>query len=114
MKQSKVRCWELAPGVFISYPEGNWGHALISCLNCGQVYAVDQGLEVYLGPPLAKKLSESRVMCVKCTEPLDAYWAEYPDRRLGEDGKVVSFERPFEIPPDSTSLVMEFPEIYSD
>lgn len=118
MNKVKVRCWK-APHyrpeldrsieLIITYPEGNYGHSLITCLKCGAVFAVTVELEVYVGPPLEEKLLS--VKCSNCTNVLGDNWAYYPETYLVE-GKKYSFERTNIIPPDEESIVAEFDGIY--
>lgn len=63
MQKSLVRCWKIInwqrnnPNeLFLSYPEDNRGHSLISCLKCGHIYAVSESRRVYRGPALQEKL----------------------------------------------------------
>lgn len=113
MSTVKVRCWKINNGgdeIFITYPEGNAGHELITCLNCGQVYCVNVAKRVYIGPSLPEKLAE--MTCINCKQDLAENWAYYPETYV-VDGSVKTFERPSMMPDDSESLVKEFPEIYS-
>lgn len=109
--KSKVRCWELLPGVFISYPEGNQGFDLIICLSCGQVHSASVARAVYVGPKIEEQLR--LVNCDKCRRPLDENWAFYPETYLGPQGSRCRLTRPAEIPPDQESVVLEFPEVYA-
>ncbi len=118
MKQVLVRCWEvyhyrsptLEPTrLYITYPEDNSGHDLITCLRCGTVYAVTVAKEVYIGPPLVEKLRGLK--CIKCNVSLEENFAYYPDTYI-YNGNECSYERPTVIPPDETSIVVAFPEIY--
>lgn len=117
MNKSQVRCW-LIPNwsgkgkcdeIYISYPEDNSGHDLISCLRCGHIYAVSIIKKVYVGPNLEQKLDG--LCCVECGEDLRKTYALYPEQYMS-NGEIVNFKRPNEIPPDSNSVVMEFDEIY--
>ena len=67
MKKVKVRCWKISsvPGeeLFITYPEGHMGHELIICLKCGQVYAAEVSVQLYV-KPLEEQLKQ--YYCVKC------------------------------------------------
>lgn len=112
MKTSKVRCWEIRKGVYITYPEGNLGHELITCLSCGTVYAVDVSRKVYVGPPLEERLKD--LACLKCGCNLGTSWAFYPEKHLTDTGRIEVLQRPMQLPPDDQSIVAEFPEIYSD
>lgn len=118
MNKVLVHCWEigiLTPSsdqsekVFITYPEDNSGHTLVTCLSCGAVYAVTVAKEVYVGPPLAEKLSQ--ISCSQCARTLGGNWAYYPETHL-VDGKVRSYKRPTRIPPDEESIVREFYGVY--
>ena len=119
MKKSLVRCWAVSnprPGIhtvdslWTTYPEDNTGHRLISCLNCGHVYAVGVASMVYVGPPLDEKLKELK--CISCGRGLSETCAPYPESYV-VDGGIVHFERQRTIPPDAESVVKEFDEIYS-
>ena len=117
MNKSKVRCWKLehwvgkaAPNIiYISYPENDSGHDLLSCLRCGHVYAASVVHQIYVGPELAVKLAQTP--CVDCGANLAETAKPYPEMyRWG--GEILEFERPLEIPADSESEVKEFDEIY--
>ena len=114
MNMVKVRCWQYSVGegesVFATYPEGNMGHNLMSCLNCGQVYAVNIETVVYIGPPLAERLAASR--CAKCGEPLNEHAHSYPEKYLSHTGVIESFLKPGVIPPEETSVIVELPGLY--
>ncbi len=118
MNKVKVRCWKVSqhrPGtgssdeLFITYPEDNSGHSLITCLSCGALLAVTVVKEVYVGPPLEEKLSD--LSCPECGGALKGNWAYYPEAYV-VDGVVCGYERPSVIPPDEESLVMEFYGVY--
>lgn len=118
MNRSMVRCWkmqnwrkgELVPDmIYITYPEENIGHDLITCLRCGHVYAVSIAKMVYVGPDLKQKLKG--VACIDCGVSLDASYAPYPENYF-VNGRTLKFDRPLEIPPDADSSVVEFDEIY--
>lgn len=118
MNKSKVRCWkmenwrkdQLVPDViYITYPEENTGHDLVTCLRCGHVYAVSIAKMVYVGPDLKQKLKG--VTCINCSAALDVNYAPYPENYF-VNGQILKFDRPLEIPSDPDSLVVEFDEIY--
>ena len=118
MNKVKVRCWNISqwrPGVdrsdelFITYPEDNSGHSLITCLSCGGLFAVTVAKEVYVGPPLEEKLLDA--ICSQCGRGLRGNWAYYPEAYV-VDGQVFSYERASVIPPDEESIVREFDGIY--
>jgi hypothetical protein len=118
MNRVKVRCWAVSqkiPGVaradelFITYPEDNSGHSLITCLSCGRLFAVTVAKEVYVGPPLEDKLLDAT--CPQCGRGLRGNWAYYPETYV-VDGQAFSFERARVIPPDEESFVMEFDGVY--
>ena len=112
MKTDKVRCWRLDgdEDLFISYPEGDKGHRLICCNRCGQVYSVNILKQIYIEPDLNTQLA--KIHCIKCHENLAGNWSEYPETFFRKDGKVGHISRPLEIPPDETSIVVEFPAVY--
>ncbi len=118
MNKVQVRCWKVpVPGagtgdhLLITYPEGHYGHSLLSCLNCGEVYAVTVAKETYVGPPLKQKLSGLK--CIKCGELLESTAAPYPDKFREENGTVCVYIRDKTIPDDEDSLIVELPDIYS-
>jgi DNA-directed RNA polymerase subunit N (RpoN/RPB10) len=113
MKTEQVRCWMTGSSneLFITYPEGDMGHRLICCTSCGKVYAVNVLKQLYIEPDLDVQLSHMK--CITCGESLFHNWHYYPDKYLGADGKLKSFERSIVIPPDSESIIEEFPEIFS-
>ena len=113
-----VRCWQVesyrrgAAGpdhLLITYPEDNSGHDLITCLKCGQVYAVTISKEVYVGPPRAEKLRE--LHCVTCGVALSGNTAAYPETYVA-GGELFHHARDNILPNDDESLVKEFPGIY--
>jgi len=113
MRQDKVVCWEYEWGnekIYITYPEDNTGYDLISCLKCGQLYAVNITKQVYIGPPLEEKLNE--LQCTKCASKLAETYSRYPDKYLSKSGQINCFERPINIPPDNQSIIKEFYSIY--
>ena len=118
MNKVSVRCWEVqnyrsgeaSPDrLFITYPEDNSGHDLITCLNCGKVYAVTVAKEVYVGPPLAEKLKD--INCVSCGKLLDGNYGYYPEVYVS-DGNQHTHKREIEVPDDNLSIVKEFYGIY--
>lgn len=118
MNKVKVRCWKVksysrSTGVpdilYITYPEDNSGHNLITCINCGAIYAITVVKEVYVGPPLEQKIK--RLNCSICGQPLENNYAFYPATYI-LNGRKYSFQRPEEIPPDDESIVKEFEGIY--
>lgn len=118
MKKEQVRCWEInathgsiIDRLYITYPEGSYGHKLITCLNCGEIFAVNLTKELYVGPSLEEKLKGT--ICPACNVQLVDYYSEYPEKYLGSDGVVYKYDRDKEIPSDDTSTVREFLEIYS-
>jgi len=116
MNTVQVRCWRVhvpdkKEDLFITYPEDNQGHGLISCLDCGAVYAVTVAKEVYVGPPLEEKLKGMR--CVKCGALLSETQAAYPDHYRDDGGSVHEYERSELIPDDKDSMVVEMLDIYS-
>jgi len=120
MKTVLVRCWIIenyqmgrsSPDeLFITYPEDNAGHDLITCLNCGEVYAVSVDQEVYIGPPLKEKVKN--LSCDSCDKPLEGNYAYYPETYL-KNGRMYSYQRPLEIPGEDSSIVKEFKGIYEN
>jgi hypothetical protein len=95
--------------LYLTYPEDNSGHNLITCLKCGAVYAVTIAEEVYVGPPLDNKLKG--LDCSHCGSSLEGNYAYYPETYIAS-GKKHSYCRPTEIPPDDQSIVKEFEGIY--
>lgn len=118
MKKSIVRCWRIEnwrgkaqpDELYITYPEDNWGHDLISCLECGHIYSVDISRQGYFGPEIEKKLVG--LHCIRCGKPLDKSVAPYPEKYLSKEG-IVAFQRPRKIPADEDSITVSFDEIYS-
>lgn len=118
MKKVLVRGWEIehyrtkgvAPDrLFITYPEDNSGHDLITCLTCGRVYAITIAKEVYIGPERSRRLKD--LSCLTCGEPLDKNSAPYPDTYV-INGRPFQFQRELLIPDDASSVVRELPDIY--
>ena len=117
MKRSMVRCWKLdvwrnkktPDEIYISYPEDNSGYDLLSCLNCGHIYAASVATQVYVGPPIQEILK--RTSCLDCGKSLEETASPYPDKYLTKDG-VMIFSRPVEIPLDEESTIKEFDELY--
>lgn len=56
MKKEKVRCCKTGVHgeLFITYPEGEMGHGLICCKNCGGIHAVNVMKQLYIEPNLEK------------------------------------------------------------
>ena|SRR5688572_15754097 len=118
MRKSQVRCWRhevpgvggVADVIHISYPEGHYGHDLLSCLKCGHVYAAAVARQLYSDQSLVDKLAAQA--CVSCGSPLGETCRPYPDEYLSH-GAIRTFARPLTIPPDEDSLVLQFDELYS-
>lgn len=116
MEKVKVRCWIMYDKIgdhniqlYVSYPENNYGHDLITCLSCGQVYAITILDEVYKGPDRKEKLEMMK--CIKCNKKLSDTYSNYPEQYL-YNGNIHVFNKPIEIPNDADSVVIEFPSIY--
>jgi hypothetical protein len=117
--KGQVRCWKLhvpyAGGedeILITYPEGHYGHKLISCIKCGQVYAAAIEDELYHGPSLEERVRS--VSCIGCHSPLEETYAPYPEKFRSSNGEICDYNRPKIIPDDDESVVVELPDIYSD
>jgi hypothetical protein len=91
MNQVDVRCWpHLLIGVhaqssvtlWLTDSEAHFGHRLISCLNCGEVYAVDVSREMYGERSIDDLLGET--CCLGCGEVLEDHIAAYPDQYFFE------------------------------
>ncbi|MBZ2188657.1 hypothetical protein K8B33_15080 [Alcanivorax sp. JB21] len=113
MKKEKVRCWKVGMNgeLFITYPEGDMGHRLICCGNCGEIHAVNVTKQLYIEPDLEEHLRS--VMCSKCGRLLAGNWMYYPEHHIDDGGRVCKFERSYKIPIDADSVVVEFPEVFS-
>ena len=118
MKKVQVRCWRIhvrspegGEDIFITYPEDNSGHSLISCLGCGHVYAVTVAKEVYVGPSLKEKICD--MYCIKCGAPLTETYAPYPEQYRNSKGNICKYQRSDIIPNDEDSIIVELLDIYS-
>lgn len=113
MKMALVRCWRVGGSakLFITYPEGDMGHRLIICNNCGCVHAVNVTKQLYIEPDLNQYLAS--VGCYKCGQFLGSNWLFYPDKYFDGDGNLANFDRSFYMPDDADSIVVEFPEVFS-
>lgn len=113
MNTEQVRCWKMGMNseLFITYPEGDMGHRLICCKNCGEVYSMNVAKQLYIEPDLDKYLDS--VECLKCGQILNGNWAFYPETYMNESGQMRNFERPQQIPNSDDSIVAEIPEIFS-
>jgi hypothetical protein len=118
MRKSLVRCQKIEnwrgrenPDIlYLAQSQDNIGFDLLSCLNCGHIYAVDISSMVYTGPAINKKLSE--INCITCNSILLDTAEKYPDKYMSE-GKIIEFDPPNEIPEDKDLVVISFDEIYS-
>lgn len=119
MKLRQVRCWnvenhravvEKTDVLYITYPEDNNGYDLISCLHCGQIYAVDVSKMVYVGPGLEELIKT--VKCISCGRNLSETYAQYPEKYLSGDRTICEYEKPLRIPSEEDSVIIEFPSIY--
>ena len=118
MKKLTTRCWkrrsvlsdESSTILYYTIPEHSYGCELISCLNCGEVYAYDVMAPLYI-KPLEGVLEETN--CIKCNKKLSETSRPFPDVYLGEDGKVYKFVRRA-TPNDENSIIHEFWDLYSD
>ncbi len=118
MNLTQVRCWKIhAPGadhgddLLITYPEGHYGHALWSCLKCGQIYAAGVEDEMYLGPSVQEKINS--IICIQCGASLANSAAPYPEKYRDHEGDTCIYERSRIIPNDEDSMVIKLPDIYS-
>lgn len=113
MKTELVRCWKVGPHgeLFITYPEGDLGHRLICCKSCGKVYAVNVTKQLYIEPDLDTHLKSLK--CANCGKLLEENWLYYPENYVDSDGALRAYVRPLEIPLDSDSQIVAFPEVYS-
>jgi hypothetical protein len=118
MNKVKVRCWKIRVypdkiegphDLYVTYPEDNSGHDLITCGNCGTIYAVTIAKELYIGPALQEKIRG--LNCSNCGKPLESSYCYYPETYV-INGTRFSFNRPSEIPPDEESIVIELEGIY--
>jgi hypothetical protein len=118
MNKVLVRCWKVenyrvganaSDHLFITYPEDNSGHELITCKNCGELYAITIVKEIYVGPPLNEKLRG--IKCIKCAINLDSNFAYYPENYF-VNGEMFTYRRDVLIPRDNESLVREFYGVY--
>lgn len=121
MKKVQVRCWEITvpkcgdcaqTAVLVTYAEGDYGYELRSCLECGEIYAVDVAWESYLGPPLDEALRQ--LNCANCGCSLAESSSEYPSKFLCSNGVVSSVERPPEAPAFEASQIRELYGIYGE
>ncbi len=117
MRKIKVGCWRYpADGrdpfksekVYCTFPKHGYGHKLVSCLKCGEVYAGDEIMELYLCP-LEKKLNET--FCIGCGSNLGESAKNYPDFYLGKDGFI---HRAYLLgnPLDEDRIIREFWGLY--
>lgn len=60
-----------------------YGHELITCKNCGEIYCYDIADAAYL-KPIDQKLEEQN--CVQCNKPLLETATPYPEYYVGADG----------------------------
>ncbi|MBL0319078.1 MAG: hypothetical protein IPP74_07295 [Alphaproteobacteria bacterium] len=116
MKKSRVRCWKIIDWqnnspheLLITYPEDNYGHDLISCLQCGHVYAVSVAHMVYRGPSLEEKLKE--IECITCKAKLGESTAPYPEFYF-KNGQVFKYIKLIRIPENESSILLELDQIY--
>jgi DNA-directed RNA polymerase subunit N (RpoN/RPB10) len=96
--------------IIITYPEDNIGYDLISCLSCGQIYAIDISKEVYIGPQREEKLKT--VNCIQCGKILAETAALYPEKYRLETGKILEWKRDMEIPNDHDAIIEKVNGIY--
>lgn len=130
MKKARVYCWKIfKPGLTdtplkrFSYIEkeedvlyylprqtsAHYGYELVSCLNCGEIYANDISAELYI-EPRAKRLQKTN--CIKCGENLGKTAKPYPDFYLGQDRKIHRSPEKFRYGDDA--ITHEFWNLYSN
>ncbi len=118
MKRIKVPCWEVnnyrprykkVDKLYVTYPEDNKGYDLITCLNCGAIYAASVATYVYVGPPLVEKLKI--IQCTSCGNMLSENYALYPDTYF-TDGEILHFQKSMTAPDDGDVMWKEFESIY--
>jgi hypothetical protein len=134
MKKAGVNCWKIfKPGLTdtplkrFSYIEKeedvlyylpqlsdnpHYGHDLISCLNCGEIYSITRGSPEYIGPSLEKKLQKTK--CIKCEKALADTAKTYPDFYLGPDKKIHRAPKKYGYEEDENMIVKEFWDLYSN
>ena len=95
--------------LFITYPEDNSGHDLITCLTCGHVYAITIAKEVYVGPARSELLKD--LQCLTCGDLLKENSASYPETYV-INGQRFHYRRSPSIPDDASSVVREFSGLY--
>lgn len=118
MKKTNVLCWKehsvindkSSTILYYTFPEHAYGHDLLSCHNCGEVYAYDVMAPEYL-IPLSKKLEETN--CIKCGKKLSETAKPFPETYLGEDGKIYKSKRVWS-PVDEDGIFEEFWDLYSE
>lgn len=119
MKIVQISCWEKylfdsetnkQTRVITTYPEDNIGYDLISCLSCGQIYAIDISKEVYIGPE--RKVKLKTVNCIQCNKILAKTVAPYPEKYRLETGKILEWKRDMELPNDDDAIIEKVYGIY--
>jgi hypothetical protein len=118
MKRIKVRCYKalanVYPGVFnhpvyyLTY-EGWANYSLSTCINCGELFAIDWE------NPKTKGLNIHEIAghdpCPKCKVLLSSSIRDYPNTIKLPDGKIGSYIPDNYIPPDHESLIIEVFEL---
>jgi len=128
MKKARVYCWKIfksgltdTPLKRFSYIEkeedvlyylprqtsAHYGYELVSCLNCGEIYANDISAELYI-ESREKRLQKTN--CIKCGKNLGQTAKPYPDFYLGQDGKINRSPEKFRYGDDA--IVHEFWDLY--
>lgn len=132
MKKIELKCWKVfksgltdTPLKRLSYiekegdvlyyrpmqPEAHYGHDLVSCLNCGEIYAIPISVEMYHEPREAKL---KKTNCVNCAKNLEETAKSYPDFYLGKDQKVYKALKKYGDENDDNMIFREFWDLYSE
>jgi hypothetical protein len=117
MKTRLVRCYRGYASlpdranieVFYTIPDMGYFIKLFTCIECGELFAIDLG-----NPNFAGKTAEqlaANASCPRCGAPLGETIQPYPEIFRADDGQLGGFRPERIIPPDSESLIKEFLQI---
>ena len=91
--KKSVRCWRYDLGsrgiIYISLPHPHYGHDLISCKKCGEIYCYSRENQTY-----KKSIVEQvkNIKCFKCSSNLADNYFLYPGNFINSSGKIDSFD----------------------
>jgi DNA-directed RNA polymerase subunit N (RpoN/RPB10) len=118
MTKIKIRCFKtlanVYPGIY-NFPvyylayEGWSNYSLATCINCGELFAVDWENSKTKGLKIIELAASNR--CPTCNASLSDTLRNYPQEIKLPNGKIGHYTPDTHIPPDEKSIIIEVFEI---